>query len=131
MPSFIIVGYVWQILGRGEKGPPIREQPRKYPSWIGLKQNICRSSHRRCSVNKAALNDFAIFTGKHLKACYFIKKRLQHKGFPVNTAKFLRTPISKNICERLLLDLFLTHFMPLISFDTPWKHQKTIFRRDL
>ena len=24
-----------------------------------------------------------------------------------------------------LLHFFLTHFMPLVSFDTPWKHQKT------
>ena len=29
-------------------------------------------------------------------------KRLQHRCFPVNIAKFLRTPILKNICERLL-----------------------------
>ena len=44
---------------------------------------------------------FAIFTGKHLRrkvpllkdlqACNFIKKRLQHGCFPVNTANFLRT----------------------------------------
>ena len=33
----------------------------------------------------------------------FIKKRLQHSCFPVNIAKFLRTPILKYICERLLL----------------------------
>ena len=26
-----------------------------------------------------------------LKTCIFIKKRLQHKYFPVNIAKFLRT----------------------------------------
>ena len=38
-----------------------------------------------------------------LKASSFIKKRLQHRYFPVNIAEFLRTPISKNICERLLL----------------------------
>ena len=40
MPSFIIVGYLWQILGRGSLfGPcPIREQPQKCPSWIGLKK---------------------------------------------------------------------------------------------
>ena len=38
MPSFIIVGYVWLILGRGgPKRPPIRKQPWKSPSWIGLK----------------------------------------------------------------------------------------------
>ena len=36
---------------------------------------------------KDALSNFAIFTGKHLKACNFIKKRLQHKRFPVNIAK--------------------------------------------
>ena len=27
-----------------------------------------------------------------LKACNFIKKRLQHRSFPVNIAKLLRTP---------------------------------------
>ena len=38
MPSFIIVGYVRRILGRGpKKAPSIREQPQKSPSWIGLK----------------------------------------------------------------------------------------------
>ena len=41
-----------------------------------VKQNICRSSHRRCSIKIAVLKSFAIFTGKHLKACSFIKKRL-------------------------------------------------------
>ena len=35
--SFIIVGYVCQILGRrGQKEPPIRQQPQKSPSLIGL-----------------------------------------------------------------------------------------------
>ena len=38
-----------------------------------------------------------------LKACNIIKKRLQHRCFPVKYAKFLRTPILKNICERLSL----------------------------
>ena len=38
-----------------------------------------------------------------LKACNFIKKRLQHRLFPVNIAKFLRTAILKSICELLLL----------------------------
>ena len=33
----------------------------------------------------------------------FIKERLQHRCFPVNNAKFLRTLILKSICERLLL----------------------------
>ena len=33
----------------------------------------------------------------------FLKKRLQHRSFPVSITKFLRTSILKNICERLLL----------------------------
>ena len=30
------------------------------------------------------------------------KKRFQHRHFPVNIVKLLRTPVFKNICERLL-----------------------------
>ena len=33
------------------------------------------------------------------------KKACQHRCFNVNVAKFLRTPILKNICERLLLKI--------------------------
>ena len=71
-----------------------------------------RRSHRRCSVKNGVLRNFAIFTGKHLCWRLFliklqkrkvIKKKLQHRCFPVNIAKFLTTPILKNICERLLL----------------------------
>ena len=45
--------------------------------------------------------NFAIFIGKHLQSCNFIKKRLQHRCFSVYIVKFLRTPALKNICERL------------------------------
>ena len=38
-----------------------------------------------------------------LQACNLIRKRLQHRCFPVNTVKFQKTPILKNIWERLLL----------------------------
>ena len=48
---------------------------------------------------KVVLINFAIFSGKGLYACNLIKKRLQHRYFPVSTAKFLRTPFLKNICE--------------------------------
>ena len=37
------------------------------------------------------------------QACNFIKKRLQHRCFPVKIVKLVRTPILKNTCERLLL----------------------------
>ena len=38
-------------------------------------------------------------------ACNFIKKRLQHRCFPANIGKILKTPILRNICERLLLKI--------------------------
>ena len=38
-----------------------------------------------------------------LWACNFIKISLRHRCFPAKFAKFLRKPILKNICERLLL----------------------------
>ena len=37
------------------------------------------------------------------KYCNFTQKSFQHRSFNVNTAKFLRTPILKDICEQLLL----------------------------
>ena len=74
---------------------------------------IFRSSHRRCSIKKAILKHFVIFTGKHLcrglffnkdaghQACNFIKKRPQHRYFLANIGKFIRRPILKNISKRL------------------------------
>ena len=38
-----------------------------------------------------------------LQTCDFINKRLQHRCFPEKFVKFLRAPILKNICERVLL----------------------------
>ena len=48
-----------------------------------------------------------------LQACNFIKKRFQHRCFPVNIENFLRTPILKNICERLFHDPFRGVFRAL------------------
>ena len=76
-----------------------------------------RSSHRRYSVREGLLKNFGNFTGNYL--CWNILliklqafspatllKRLQHRCFAV---KCLRTPILKNICERLLL-IFIRSF---------------------
>ena len=42
-------------------------------------------------IRKTVLKHFAIFTGKHLCWSFFlikfIKKKLQHRGFPVNIAR--------------------------------------------
>ena len=43
-----------------------------------------------------------------LKAYNFIKNRLQHRCFPVNIAKILRTNNLKSICEWQLPKLFKT-----------------------
>ena len=43
-----------------------------------------------------------------LEVCDFIKKRLQLSCFPLNIAKLLRTPILKNICQRLHLRILKT-----------------------
>ena len=73
--------------------------------------STCRSSHLRCSIKKAVLKIFSIFTEKRVLASLFnkvagmkafnlIKNRFQHKCFPVNVASFLRTSIlKKHICE--------------------------------
>ena len=66
-----------------------------------------KNPHRMCSVKIYVLKNFANSTGKKpileslfnkvagLQACIFIKKRLQHRCFPVNIAKSLRGPILK------------------------------------
>ena len=75
---------------------------------------LVRSSHRRCSIKKVFL-EFSLYSQENtcvescfnkvagLKACDFIKKRLQHRCFSVNIARFIRKPILKNISEWLLL----------------------------
>ena len=62
--------------------------------------------------NKAAdLNNKVV----GLQVCNLIKKRLQYRCFPVNSAKFLTKPILKNICERLLLHLKYYNPPPIIA----------------
>ena len=54
-----------------------------------------RSSRLQMFFKIVVLRNFEIFTGKHLcwslQTCNFIKKRLQHRCFPVNISNFLRT----------------------------------------
>ena len=65
-----------------------------------------RSSNQKCSVRKDVYRNFAKFTGKHLcqslcrsargLSATSFKKRFWHRRFPVNFAKFLRTPFLQN-----------------------------------
>ena len=69
----------------------------------------------RCFVKKGVLKNFAEFTGKHLcwslfsnnvaglRPATLLRKRLQHRCFPVNFAKFWKAPLSQNTFRRLLL----------------------------
>ena len=83
--------------------------------WNCLQNMNVSSSHRRCSRNKV------ISTGKHLCwSLFWIKlkafriKRLQLRCFHVNIAKFLRTPILKNICKGCFCS-FAVAFIRMIS----------------
>ena len=74
------------------------------------KKAVDRSSHRRYSVKKGVLRNFTKFTAKHLcqslffnkvaglKPAKLLKKRLWHRCFPVNFAKFLRKPLDECFC---------------------------------
>ena len=76
-----------------------------------------RSSHQCCSMKKGVLRNFAEFTGKHLyqslvfnkvaglRPATLLKKRLWHRCFTKNFAKFLRTPFLRNTSGRLLLQV--------------------------
>ena len=61
---------------------------------------VHKSSHLQMYFKIGVLENFTTFTGKYLcwslflrklQACNFVQKRLQHRNFPVNIAKFLRT----------------------------------------
>ena len=69
-----------------------------------------RTSHRRCSIKKGVLKNFANFTRK--------------KRFPVKFAKFLWTTILKNIYERLLLNENNFSEIMLLCFSFLWRRQK-------
>ena len=71
-------------------------------AWLMLQPSRCKSSHPRCSVRKGVFRNFAKFTGKHLcqslflnKVAFLLKKRLWHRCFSVNFAKFVRASFYK------------------------------------
>ena len=65
----------------------------------------CRTPKFSNIYRKTAMLESLFYKVAGLKAYIFIKKRLQHRCFAVNIAKFLRTPVLKNVCKRLLLIL--------------------------
>ena len=74
-----------------------------------------------------------------LQVCNCIKKRLQHRCFPLNIAGFLKTSILKTICEPPVFTC-LTRFTPMFFFyilletpehcgfcDDSWGYEKETF----
>ena len=96
--------------------------------WLGCYFQIIhrfihylRSSRPELFCKKGALRNFAKFTGKHLCQSLFnkviglrpatlLKKRLWHRCFPKNFAKFLRTPFLTEHLQWLLQCLGKTCF---------------------
>ena len=88
-------------------------------NWCSLK---FRKFHRKAPVLESLFNNVA-----GLQACNFIKKILQHWSFPMKFAKFLRTPILKNICKRLLLFVSPQNTIVLLSLDQTRLRQITFY----
>ena len=72
--------------------------------------NCDRSSRSEVFCKKAVIRNVAKLIGKHLchilffnKVSFLLKKRLWHRCFPVNFAKFLRIPFLTELLWYLLL----------------------------
>ena len=72
---------------------------------LNRRLNVCwvRCFWKLCNIDrKAPVLESLLNKAADLKATKFTKKRLQDRGFPVNIAKFLRTPF------------FIEHFLYLV-----------------
>ena len=100
----IVIFTSWKVFTNGVFSGPYFPVFERNTGKYGSGETSYRSSHRRCSVKKGVLRNFAKFTEKHLcqsplfnkvaglKSATLIKKRHWHVFFPLNFAKFLRTP---------------------------------------
>ena len=110
---------------------------------------VYRSSHRRCSLKKGVLRNFAKFSRKHrclslffnkvsglakftrkhlcqsLRPATLLKRRLWHRCFPVNFAKFLGTPFLKEHLQWLLL--IFSQFMSCAPSEIVFPVQKPVW----
>ena len=82
---------------------------------------VGKHSNSRSQMFYDALQNLAIFTGKHL--CWrfflikFIKKRFQHRCFPVDVAKYLSTVFHIEIYVHMsFLNIMLCHYFSLETF---------------
>ena len=103
---------------------------------------VQRSSRPEVFCTKGVLKNFAKSTGKHLCQSLFfnrvadvrpatlLKKRLWHRCFPVDFAKFLRTPFFTEHLQWLLLKFISHHTKEILYVNTnlmgnqPWSKNK-------
>ena len=85
-----------------------------------ISESIDFLSNEEMFLKIGILNNFAIFTGKHLSLSLFLskstKKKLQHRRFLLNNAKFSRTAFFIEHIRWLSLYLRITFSMNIITF---------------
>ena len=89
---------------------------------------------QRSFIKIGVVKIFLKFIGKHMYQI-LLKKRLQHRCFPVNFVKFLITPFLQNVSGRLLLSkmTFQTYLIirPEYNFFKPGRFHMVSFRPDI
>ena len=100
---------------------------------------MLRSSRPEVFCKKGVLKNFTKCTGKHLCQSFFfnkvaglrpatlLKMRLWHRCFPVNFAKFSRTPFFTEHLWWLLLDVIFKHLVRLTFLKMKKVFQMFIF----
>ena len=85
-----------------------------------ISESIDFLSNEEMFLKIGILNNFAIFTGKHLSWSLFLskstKKKLQHRRFLLNNAKFSGTAFFIEHIRWLFLYLRITFSMNIITF---------------
>ena len=97
--------------------------------YVGIYHSILRCSHRNCSARKVVPRNLEKFSGKHLCQSLFFNiglrpaTLLKKRCFPVNFAKFQRTPFLQNSSGRLLLHATHLLFIMIIYIFILLKYQ--------
>ena len=86
--------FLWDIRSFLTYMTPYLQIGKRQPSKKLSKKRFLKSENSR---------KYACVGVSFLIKSILLNKRLRHRCFPMNFGKFLRTPILKNICERLLL----------------------------
>ena len=111
VPSSIIVGYVWQILGRrGLFGHPlIREQPRKGPSWIRLRNLLLSYTFRTPKIT--GFEEILIYSFLFTRTIFFNTKKTWMENINILKTIIILKILRSNTPAQ---DVFWTSYIRLI-----------------